>query len=305
MAFASMKTQYFPPAPTFTEKDVGAQTGKVFIITGGNQGVGFELIKMLYPTGATVYMASRSEERAAEATKIITSSDPSNASRLKFLHLDLSDLNSVWSAAQKFAKQEMRLDILLNNAGVGGEPVGSKTKQGIELHIGVNVIAPLLLTQLLHLQLRTAATSSPKASVRVIWTSSWMIWRDKRCIHQLCRFESSECDHFNETSKRYGKDSVISVVQNPGNLQTNIYHTQSRLMMLFVNRILYPPKMGAYTTLFAGLSKEITEANQGSYIIPWGRVQEINPRKDIYEVIEKGKGKELWEWCEKQIKANQ
>ncbi|KAM0179204.1 hypothetical protein ACHAPF_003194 [Botrytis cinerea] len=62
--------------------------------------------------------------------------------------------------------------------------------------------------------------------------------------------------------------------------------------------------MGAYTTLFAGLSKEITEANQGSYIIPWGRVQEINPRKDIYEVIEKGKGKELWEWCEKQIKAN-
>ncbi|KAM0165615.1 hypothetical protein ACHAQE_002367 [Botrytis cinerea] len=175
MAFASMKTQYFPPAPTFTEKDVGAQTGKVFIITGGNQGVGFELIKMLYPTGATVYMASRSEERAAEATKIITSSDPSNASRLKFLHLDLSDLNSVRSAAQKFAKQEMRLDILLNNAGVGGEPVGSKTKQGIELHIGVNVIAPLLLTQLLHLQLRTAATSSPKASVRVIWTSSWMM----------------------------------------------------------------------------------------------------------------------------------
>ncbi|KAK6611697.1 short-chain dehydrogenase protein [Botrytis cinerea] len=263
MAFASMKTQYFPPAPTFTEKDVGAQTGKVFIITGGNQGVGFELIKMLYPTGATVYMASRSEERAAEATKIITSSDLSNASRLKFLHLDLSDLNSVRSAAQKFAKQETRLDILLNNAGVGGEPVGSKTKQGIELHIGVNVIAPLLLTQLLHPQLRTAATSSPKASVRVIWTSSWMI----------------ECDRFNETSKRHGKDSVISD---------------------FV-----PPKMGAYTTLFAGLSKEITEANQGSYIIPWGRVQDINPRKDIYEVIEKGKGKELWEWCEKQIKANQ
>ncbi|KAM0177650.1 hypothetical protein ACHAPC_008749 [Botrytis cinerea] len=175
MAFASMKTQYFPPAPTFTEKDVGAQTGKVFIVTGGNQGVGFELIKMLYPTGATVYMASRSEERAAEATKIITSSDPSNVSRLKFLHLDLSDLNSVRSAAQKFAKQETRLDILLNNAGVGGEPVGSKTKQGIELHIGVNVIAPLLLTQLLHPQLRTAATSSPKASVRVIWTSSWMM----------------------------------------------------------------------------------------------------------------------------------
>lgn len=163
-----MKTQYFPPVPTFTEKDVGAQTGKVFIITGGDQGVDFELIKMLYPAGAAVYMASRSEERTAEAIKIITSSDPSNASRLKFIHLDLSDLNSVRSAAQKFAEQETRLGILRNNASVSSEPVGSKTKQGVELHIGVNVIAPLLLAQFLHPQLRAAATSSPKARIRVI-----------------------------------------------------------------------------------------------------------------------------------------
>lgn len=54
-------TQIFPPAPTFGEKDVGLKKGKVFIITGGNQGVGFELCKMLRGTGATVYIASRSK----------------------------------------------------------------------------------------------------------------------------------------------------------------------------------------------------------------------------------------------------
>lgn len=54
-------TQIFPPAPTFGEKDVGLKKGKVFIVTGGNQGVGFELCKMLRGTGATVYIASRSK----------------------------------------------------------------------------------------------------------------------------------------------------------------------------------------------------------------------------------------------------
>lgn len=64
MPFASLKsmrTQFFPPSPTFTEKDVPSQSGRVFIVTGGNAGSGFELYKMLYTTGATVYMATRSQ----------------------------------------------------------------------------------------------------------------------------------------------------------------------------------------------------------------------------------------------------
>jgi hypothetical protein len=57
----NLYNQSYPPAPTFTEEDVPSQQGKVFVVTGGNAGVGFELIKLLYPTGATVYMASRSQ----------------------------------------------------------------------------------------------------------------------------------------------------------------------------------------------------------------------------------------------------
>jgi NADPH:quinone reductase-like Zn-dependent oxidoreductase len=53
--------QWFPPKPLFTETDVPLQTGKVFIVTGGNSGVGYELISMLYGKGATIYMASRSK----------------------------------------------------------------------------------------------------------------------------------------------------------------------------------------------------------------------------------------------------
>lgn len=59
--FRSLYTQWFPPKPTLTEENVPSQQGRVFIVTGGNAGVGFELCRILYGTGATIYMASRSE----------------------------------------------------------------------------------------------------------------------------------------------------------------------------------------------------------------------------------------------------
>lgn len=322
MALKSMLTQFWPPAPTFTEKDINPQAGRVFIVTGGNQGVGLELIKMLYPTGAVIYMASRSQSRAEEAIKNVTAADPSGAARLKFLHLDLDDLDIVRSAAKTFSEQESRLDVLWNNAGIGAVPVGSKTKQGIEAHMGVNVIGPLLLTQLLLPKLQAAAAASPKNSVRVVWSSSFMV--ESKAPRGGYRLEDIEKGGTNdsyinyaaskaanwvladETAKRYGKHGILSVVQNPGNLDTHIYHTQPRLMMFFVrNLFLHPPKLGGYTELYAGLSPEITEEIPGAIIIPWGRIQPQNPRKDIHEAIKEGKGKELWDWCEKQIKEHE
>ena len=108
-----------------------------------------------------------------------------------------------------------------------------------------------------------------------------------------------------EAGARWGGDGILSVCQNPGNLKTNIYHTQPKLMMFFVNALLHPPKKGACTELFAGLSGDITEKEQGCYIIPWGRIQSPNPRKDIYAAMEKDKGKELWDWCDAQIKIHE
>lgn len=64
--FSSLRatlTQIYPPKPTFTEVGVPAssQHGRVFIVTGGNAGIGLELTKILYAAGATVYIASRSK----------------------------------------------------------------------------------------------------------------------------------------------------------------------------------------------------------------------------------------------------
>lgn len=92
-------------------------------------GIGFELVKPLYQTGATIYLAGRSPQKIQAAIAEITSVSPlpHTPAILKSLHLDLSDLTTIKPAAASFAAQENRLDILWNNAGAGFPP-GSTTK---------------------------------------------------------------------------------------------------------------------------------------------------------------------------------
>lgn len=126
--------QLYPPKPTLTEANLPDQTGKVFIVTGGNNGVGFELVKILYSKGAKVYMAARSEDKAKEAIKTIKSIVPSKSGEVKFLHLDLANLTTVKKAAEEFGAQEEKLDVLWNNAGVASIPADQRTPQGYEMH---------------------------------------------------------------------------------------------------------------------------------------------------------------------------
>jgi hypothetical protein len=59
----SINQTWPPQLPTFTEANVlpSSEKGRVFIVTGGNAGIGFELCKILYASGATIYMASRTQ----------------------------------------------------------------------------------------------------------------------------------------------------------------------------------------------------------------------------------------------------
>lgn len=92
----------------------------MYLVTGGNSGVGYETCTALYKSGATVYLACRSQKRALQAIDDIRADKswtvtgmrsaegarpaPSHEKRgrLEFLELDLADLRSVERAAQDF-----------------------------------------------------------------------------------------------------------------------------------------------------------------------------------------------------------
>ena len=76
---------------------------------------------------------------------------------VKIMQVDLSDLESVHKFCFEFNESEPYLHILINNAGVVSSK--EKTKQGFHMVMGVNYIAPFLMTHLLLEKLKKSAPS--------------------------------------------------------------------------------------------------------------------------------------------------
>lgn len=312
-------SQFFPPTATLTEMNLSSQKGKVFIVTGGSSGVGFELARILFGAGGKVYIAGRSEENALIAIDKIKSSiqDSSATGQLEFLHLELNDLSSIKTSAEDFKSRETKLDVLWNNAGVSMPPAGSISKQGHELMMATNCLGPFLFTQLLLPILKATAQTSPPGSVRIIWTSSQTVdlqapkggldvaKLDTPSTDPVYKYVVSKVGNWflaSELASKVDTNGILSVTQNPGNLNTNLLRN-AWWMKMAAYPLLYPARMGAYTELWAGLSEELTMENNGGYVVPWGRVHP-GPRQDILDCLKgeeeggNGKAKEFWEWCE-------
>lgn len=124
----------------WSPKDIPDQTGRTFVITGANSGIGFHAAKHLVARGADVVLACRRLDAGkAAAAKL---SGPGSA---RALHLDLEDQDSVRAFA---AEAPERIDVLVNNAGIMMVPK-RMSPQGIEAQWAVNVVGHALLTRLL------------------------------------------------------------------------------------------------------------------------------------------------------------
>ncbi|KAL2060797.1 hypothetical protein VTL71DRAFT_8849 [Oculimacula yallundae] len=316
-------SQMFPPTAQFTEANIPDQTGKVFIVTGSSSGVGKELAQILYSHNAKVYVAARSSEKASKAIESIKTTFPNSKGALEYLHLDLDDLSTIKASADEFLSKEQRLDVLWNNAGVMIPPQGSKTKQGYELQLGTNCVAPFLFTKLLTPILKNSAKVNPPGSTRVVWVSSSAAEgfspkdginlanldykKDQAPWHKYGVSKAGNLYHGKEFAKRYGDDGIISVALNPGNLKSDLQRHIAGWQNAILSRMLYTPIHGAYTELFAGLSPDINSERNGAWIIPWGRFGVL--RADLVagskseEEGGTGIAKKFWEWSEDQVKS--
>ncbi|KAI4730886.1 NAD(P)-binding protein [Aureobasidium sp. EXF-10728] len=302
------------PTPELTEKNLPNQAGRVFIVTGGYAGIGYELSKILYQHDGTVYIAGRSEEKGNKAISEIREAVPSSKGKLEFMHVDLADLTTIKPGVEKFLAKESRLDVLTNNAGVMTPPQGSKTSQNYELQMGTNVLGSFLLTKLLLPIIEKTAASSPAGSTRVTFAGSLAVdlmsptggvtWTNgEPTVHssQQTNYGQSKVGNALLASalrRRYEKLGVISNAWNPGNLKSELQRHTPSVQAMFINMIVYPVQLGAYTELFAGWGEEAGRSeNAGKFIIPWGRFGPV--RGDVAEAMENGGDEKLWEWCEK------
>lgn len=99
--FTRTFTQFWPPASQWSLSDIPDLTGKVVLVTGGNAGIGKEMIKHLLRANAKVYLAARSRSKAEEAI-VELARETSKAA--EFLELDLGDLEKVKKSAEEFKR---------------------------------------------------------------------------------------------------------------------------------------------------------------------------------------------------------
>lgn len=125
--------------------------GKKIIVTGATSGIGVETARALAQAGASVVLAVRSTEAGEKVKAQLEASLPQGAGTVGVAKLDLSDLESV----RAFDGGDGPLDVLINNAGVMGPPLGF-TAQGYETQVGTNHLGHFLLTQQLLPRLQLA-----------------------------------------------------------------------------------------------------------------------------------------------------
>jgi NAD(P)-dependent dehydrogenase (short-subunit alcohol dehydrogenase family) len=132
---------------------------QTILITGATDGLGRALASDLARDGAALLLHGRDEARGRATLEEIRTATGSD--RLRWLRADLASLDEVRALADQVAETAGRLDVLVNNAGIGttlprnGKRVTSR--DGFELRFAVNYLAGFLLTRNLLPLLRGSA----------------------------------------------------------------------------------------------------------------------------------------------------
>src|SRR6266480_6178557 len=128
---------------------------QVILVTGATDGLGKAVARELASRRATVLLHGRDTARGEATLHEIRQATGND--RLRVSLADFSSLAQVRRLAEAILAGTERLDLLINNAGVGGRSPRQESQDGHELRFAVNYLAPFLLTHLLLPLLRRSA----------------------------------------------------------------------------------------------------------------------------------------------------
>jgi NAD(P)-dependent dehydrogenase (short-subunit alcohol dehydrogenase family) len=261
---------------------VGKLQDKVILITGASAGLGQETARALHTTGAKLYLTFRDKARGQAVAEDLISKNP-NGQKPVLIEMELANLESVRKAAKEFLSQEMRLDILINNAGIMAVPEG-RTADGFEMHLGTNHFGHFLLFQLLKPTLLASGTADSPS--RVINLSSaghkaaGVFFDDLDLTEQgynpMAAYAQSKTANIylaNSIDRKYGSSGLRAVSVHPGMIFTTQLgrHMSPEEIAGFAPMASFArsAEQGAATTVWAALSPHF-DTQGGVYLADAG-----------------------------------
>ncbi len=245
---------------------IPTQSGKAAIVTGANSGIGYETALELGRAGADVVVACRDTARGQAALAKLQATAPGASFSLE--QLDLADLGSVRSFAERFLQTGRSLDVLVNNAGVMALPKRELTVDGFERQIGTNHLGHFALTGLLLPALRRSPAP------RVVSLSSGMAYIGKVNLADLQGERSYSTWGTYSASKlanllfmeELGRRApwLVSVGAHPGATRTNLQQHAGFFTALSMKLMGQEAPDGALPTLYAATDAVAT----GEFIGP-------------------------------------
>ncbi len=140
----------------WTPERLGSLAGKTYVITGANNGAGFEAARVFLSKGAKVVMMNRNAAKSNDAIATLTREYGSDAD-VMFVRMDLAVLDSVREAAAEVTEKVLRIDALICNAAIAQVAQQEITVDGFESQLGVNHFGHFLLCGLLFERVKESA----------------------------------------------------------------------------------------------------------------------------------------------------
>jgi retinol dehydrogenase-14 len=239
-------------------QDNDSMRGKTVLITGGASGIGAATAAQLADRGARVVVLARDAQKAEAA---LAQMRAGTSRAFELLVADLASLDAVRRAAEEFGSRFGALDVLVNNAAVN-EHSRQTTKDGLELHFGVNYLAHYLLTRLLLGRLLERAPSRIVTvgamqfgavidfdDLQLLrgWTNTKSITRAKMGLFLFTR----------ELARRLPDGRVTANVADPGMVRTP-YHARASLPQRIALKLFgTSPEEAAATITHLAASPEV------------------------------------------------
>lgn len=261
---------YYLRKPLWNPEEVNSNMkGKVCLITGANSGLGKATALHLAKLGAEVHLVCRNEQLGKKAQEEIQS--VTDNSKIHLHLVDMSVQQQVEQFASRFKAEQLKLDVLVNNAGLLINQ-RETNEIGIEMSFAVNVLGYFLLTNLLLPLLQQSAPS------RIINVSSGGMYTTGLNVTDA-QFEKRKYDGvqayaehkraeviFTEIWAKQLQDSGVTVnAMHPGWADTKGVQRSLPTFRKMTQAILRDAAQGADTIIWLATNPNLTQKDSGKF----------------------------------------